>query len=326
VQRGLPTAIEVEFSTSSVDDERLRFLAWVDSSSRSRSHPRGRRQPDHSLVAGANGSFLKAGAGEDRSCRIADGSHVVLEPKTVSSEAEEVSKRTSSVRWFGRVAAVGSFIVVAIFLFQEVALRLAPGPSTTEEWLAASLTTIERLRMAFMFSLFFFSLLTYAGVASRAGNDAARAGLVFATITCAIELAYRAVEMHAVPQWAEAYRQAQDSIVRGDLRARVEAFQDVTTALYKVIRGTALLTSACFGVALWGGSGLQRGTALLFLANAARLAMNYARPLSPALSPILDWVFIAVLAPLYTCLGAWLWSSTARSPTIHAKNESPALD
>ena len=43
--------------------------------------------------------------------------------------------------------------------------------------------------------------------------------------------------------------------------------------------------------------------------NAVRLSMNYVKPLAPGLEPILDWTFILVLAPLYGCLGVWLWRS-----------------
>jgi hypothetical protein len=73
------------------------------------------------------------------------------------------------------------------------------------------------------------------------------------------------------------------------------------------------LTSVCFGLALMPAKGLQRTVALLFTANAARLALNYPRPFFPFLAPILDWIFILVLAPLYVCIGVWLWSPTEAS-------------
>jgi hypothetical protein len=215
-------------------------------------------------------------------------------------------------RTFELVAGASSLAVATIFVFQEVVLRLAPEPSTTEELLAAPAAPIEKLRMALMFGLFFLSLITYAGVAFRSGNDAAKAGLVFATIACAIELAYRSVEMVAVPQWAEAHRHATDATVRTLLRGRVEVFQDVTTALYAVIRGAAMLTSACFGAALWRAAGLGRAISILFFVNLVRLGLNYLRPSVALLGPILDWVFIAVLAPLYASLGLWLLRSSGR--------------
>jgi hypothetical protein len=215
--------------------------------------------------------------------------------------------------WFYRAASACAFAVALIFLFQEIVLRLAPGPATTDEWLAAPLATIERLRMALMFALFFFSLTAYAGVAFRLADEAARAGLVFGTLACIIELGYRAVEMRAVPDWAEAFRQTHDPALRALLRARIDTFQDVTTSLYSVIRGAALCTNACFAAALWRTKGLDRTLGALFLANAARLWLHYLKPMLPVLEPALDWMFIAVLAPLYTCLGVWLWQSAPRA-------------
>jgi hypothetical protein len=217
--------------------------------------------------------------------------------------------------WFFRVAGACAFIVVAIFLFQEVVLRVAPGPATTDEWLARSVPAIERVRMALMFSLFFFSLTTYAGVAFRLDDPAARAALFFGTIASVIELAYRAVEMRALPQWAEAYRQAQDPAWKAILRARIDTFQDVIASLYIVIRGGALCTNLLFAAALRRRDGLERAIHLLFLANAARLGMNYLKPLAPGLEPILDWMFILVLAPLYGCLGVWLRRSEGGAST-----------
>ena len=231
-----------------------------------------------------------------------------MEPKTLNSETEPPPGAGGLPLSFERVAGACAVAVAAIFLFQELVLRLSPGPSTVDEWLAEPLASVERLRMALMFVLFFLSLVAYAGIAFRAGNDASKVALLFATIACVIELGYRAVEMQAVPQWADAYRQAEDMVVRAALRSRVETFQDVTASLYAVIRGAAILTSVCFGVALLPSTGLQRTVALLFTANAARLALNYPRPFVPVLAPILDVVFILVLAPLYVCIGVWLWS------------------
>jgi hypothetical protein len=244
----------------------------------------------------------------------------MIDAKTLNSETDRPpAARYPPPPLFWRVGGACSFAVAAIFVFQEFVLRLAPGPSTAAEWLAAPLAPLERVRMGFMFALFFLSLLTYAGVAFRADNDAARAGLVFGTIACTVELAYRAVEMDAVPAWAETYRQTQDPSLRALLQARIEAFGDVTTAIYDVIRGAAMLTSLCFGGALFRGSGWQRTVALLFFANAARLGLNYTKPFVPALAPILDGVFIVVLAPLYGCVGWWLWlpeahASSAKRP------------
>jgi len=229
--------------------------------------------------------------------------------KTLDSAFDRAGTASTREDWFFRLASICAFVVVAIFLFQEVVLRVAPSPSTTDEWLATPLSAIERVRMALMFSLFFFSLTTYAGVAFRLGDAAARLGLVFATIACVIELAYRAVEMRAVPAWAEAYRQAQDPALRDILRARVDAFQDVTASLYGVIRGAAFCTNLSFAAALRKSEGLARGIQLLFLVNAVRLSINYVKPLAPGLEPILDWMFILILAPLYACLGVWLWRS-----------------
>jgi uncharacterized RDD family membrane protein YckC len=231
------------------------------------------------------------------------------EPKTLNSEAQPGTPQGLPLT-FERVAGACAVAVAAIFLFQELVLRLSPGPSTADEWLAAPLASVEKLRMALMFVLFFLSLVAYAGVSFRAGNEASRVALVFAAIGCAVELGYRAVEMQALPQWAEGYRLAEDTAVRAIFRSRVESFLDVTSSLYSVIRGTAILTSVCFGIALLPAKGLQRTVALLFTANAARLALNYPRPFVPALAPILDWVFILVLAPLYVCIGVWLWSPT----------------
>src|SRR5262249_29837822 len=140
------------------------------------------------------------------------------------------------------------------------------------------------------------------------GSDAAKLALVFATIGCIVELGYRSVEMQALPQWADAYRQAEDSLLRAELRSRVESFLDVTTSIYAVIRGAAILTSISYAIALLRAKGPHRVFAFLFVANAARLAMNYPRPFVPALAPLLDWMFILVLAPLYVCIGVWLWN------------------
>jgi hypothetical protein len=229
-----------------------------------------------------------------------------MEPKTLTSETPGAAQGVPVT--FDRMAGACAVAVAAIFLFQELVLRLSPGPSTLDEWLAAPLAPVEKLRMALMFVLFFLSLVTYAGVSFRAGNDASKLALVFATIGCMVELGYRAVEMQAVPQWAEAYRQAEDALLRAELRSRVETFLDVTASIYAVIRGAAILTSVCFGIALLPAKGLQRAVAFLFTANAARLAMGYPRPFVPALAPILDWMFILVLAPLYVCIGVWLWN------------------
>jgi hypothetical protein len=228
---------------------------------------------------------------------------------TVEPLAAEPLELDASPRWFSRFAALAAISVAVIFLFQEVALRVTPGPSSTDEWLAAPLPAIERLRATLMFALFFPSLLTYAAVTQRAKHDAARVGLVFATVGCVVELAYRAVEVHAVPGWADAYRQTEDPAVRAILRARIDAFQDITVALYSVIRGAAMLTSSCFAAALLRSPGLGRAVALLFAANAQRVALAYVKPWVPALEPILDWMFIVVLAPLYACIGFWLWSA-----------------
>ena len=162
--------------------------------------------------------------------------------------------------------------------------------------------------MALMFVLFFLSLAAYAGVAFRAANDAAKMALLFATVACATELGYRAVEMGAVPQWAEAYRQAEDTLVRATLRSRVETFQDVTTALYSVIRGAAILDERLLRRGPPSRAGLAaHGRAPLHgqrRANRAQLPAT----LFPFLAPVLDWVFILVLAPLYVCIGVWLWT------------------
>jgi hypothetical protein len=221
--------------------------------------------------------------------------------------------RAAESPWFYRAAGACALVVVAIFLFQEVALRFAPGPGTTDEWLAGPLSSVEEVRMGLMFALFFFSLAAYAGLTFRVGNEAARAGLFFGTIACVIELGYRAVEMRAVPDWAEAYRHTQDPAVRALLRARIDAFQDVTLSLYSVIRGAALCTNACFAAALWRGAGLERAVGFLFLANAARLWLHYSKPMVPALGSVLDATFILFLAPLYACLGVWLWRPSQRA-------------
>jgi hypothetical protein len=42
-------------------------------------------------------------------------------------------------------------------------------------------STIERVRMALVFCLFFFSLMTFVAIAFRLAEPAARAGLGFAT-------------------------------------------------------------------------------------------------------------------------------------------------
>jgi hypothetical protein len=228
-------------------------------------------------------------------------------PKTLNSETEPSASAAAPIS-FERVAGACAVVVAGIFVFQELVLRLSPGPSTVDEWLAAPLASIEKLRMALMFVLFFLSLVSFAGLAFRANRDAAKVALIFATIGCAMELAYRAVEMQAVPQWAEAYRQASDALVRAELRSRVEVFQDMTASIYAVIRGAAILTSVSFAVALLPAKGLKRAVALLFTANAARLALSYPRPFVPALGSVLDWVFILVLAPLYVCIGVWLWN------------------
>jgi hypothetical protein len=222
-----------------------------------------------------------------------------------------MTTQPADIRRFGQVAGICSFAVAAIFVFQEFVLRLAPGPSTTDEWLAAPLTSIERARMGAMFLLFFLALFTYAGIAFRAGNSMARAALVFGALGCAIELTYRAVEMGAAPQWADGYRQAHDVVTQSLYRSRIEVFQDVIAALYILIRGAAIATSLCFGTALWRATGLQRGVSLFFFANAVRLLLSYAKPLVPGLEPVLDWVFVAVLVPLYVCAGLWLRSDPA---------------
>jgi hypothetical protein len=229
-----------------------------------------------------------------------------MEPKTLTSETPAAAHGPPI--GFERVAGACAVVVAAIFSFQELVLRLSPGPSTLDDWLSAPLSPLERLRMALMFVLFFLALLAHAGVALRAGNDAAKVAFVFAAIACTIELGYRAVEMQALPRWADAYRQAEDALLRAELRSRVETFLDVTTSIYAVIRGAAILTSVCFGLALLPAKGLQRTVALLFTANAARLALNYPRPFVPALAPVLDGMFIVVLAPLYVCIGVWLWN------------------
>jgi len=90
---------------------------------------------------------------------------------------------------------------------------------------------------------------------------------------------------------------------------RSDGIQDVTASLYSVIRGAAFCTSLCFAAALQKSEGLARGIQLLFLVNAVRLSINYVKPLAPGLGPIVDWMFILVLAPLYGCLGVWLWRS-----------------
>jgi hypothetical protein len=231
-----------------------------------------------------------------------------MEPKTLTSETPPGVARGGVPLTLDRVAGACAVAVAAIFLFQELVLRLSPGPSTVDEWLASPLAPVERLRMALMFVLFFLSLVTFAGITYRAGSDASKLALVFATIGCIVELGYRAVEMQALPQWADAYRQAEDSLLRAELRSRVESFLDVTTSIYAVIRGAAILTSICYAIALLRAKGLQRTVAFLFTANAARLAMNYPRPFVPALAPVLDWMFILVLAPLYVCIGVWLWN------------------
>lgn len=240
-----------------------------------------------------------------------------LSTKTLDSALGEPRRSSAPPRatespWFYRVAGGCAFTVAAIFVFQEVALRIAPGPDTTDEWLAGPLSAIEEVRMALMFALFFFSLAAYAGLTFRVGGEPARAGLFFGTIACVVELTYRAVEMHAVPGWAEAYRQTQDPALRALLRARIDVFQDVTLSLYSVIRGAALAANACFAAALFRARGLERAVGLFFLANAARLWLHYSKPMVPALAPVLDVMFIVVLAPLYATLGVWLCRPSER--------------
>src|SRR5262249_5443464 len=144
-----------------------------------------------------------------------------MEPKTLTSETEPPSAPRGLPLTFDRVAGACSVAVAAIFLFQELVLRLSPGPSSVDESLSAPLAPVERLRMGLMFVLFFLSLVTYAGISFRAGNDPAKLGLVLATIACVAELGYRSVEMQALPQWADAYRQAEDALSRAVLRSRV---------------------------------------------------------------------------------------------------------
>jgi hypothetical protein len=237
----------------------------------------------------------------------------MIDAKTLTSETEGSASREKRRLTFGRAAGACSFAVVAIFVFQEFVLRLSPGPSTVDEWLSQPLSAVEQVRMALMFALFFFEMVVFTGIALRSGTDAARAGLVFGVLACTVELLYRAVEMGAVPDWAEAYRQAQDATAQALLRSRIEAFEHVTASLYSVIRGAALATSLCFGAALWRSQGLTQAVALLFFANAGRLCLHYLKGFVPALSPILDAVFIAVLAPLYVCVGLWLWQPIARA-------------
>jgi hypothetical protein len=239
----------------------------------------------------------------------------MIDAKTLTSGTEGSASRERRRLTFERVAGACSFAVVAIFVFQEFVLRLSPGPSTVDEWLAEPLPAIERLRMALMFALFFFEIVVFTGIALRWGTDAARAGLVFGVLACTVELLYRSVEMGAMPDWADAYRHAQDPAAQAILRSHVEVFGHVTASLYSVIRGAALATSLCFGAALWRSPGLTQAVALLFFVNAGRLCLHYLKGFVPALAPILDAVFIAVLAPLYVCVGLWLWQPSAR-PSI----------
>src|SRR3954468_2815570 len=104
-----------------------------------------------------------------------------MDPKTLNSETEPPAARAWPLT-FERAAGACAVAVAAIFLFQELVLRLSPGPTTVDEWLAAPLASVERLRMALMFLLFLLSLVAYVGVAYRAANSASRMALLFATI------------------------------------------------------------------------------------------------------------------------------------------------
>jgi hypothetical protein len=221
-----------------------------------------------------------------------------------------ITERVGTAVRFERLAGACALVGAAIFVFQEIVLRLWPGPSSVDGWLAAPLTPIEKVRMWLMFALFFLLLGAYTALTIRVGNDWARMGMVFVAVGYLVELAYRAVELHAVPGWADSYRQLHDETARHTLRARIEAFSDITTALYLVIRAGAIFANLCFATALWRGTGLTRALSLLFLGNAIRLSIGYLRPSLPAIAPVLDWIFILMVTPLYTSLGIWLWRSS----------------
>src|SRR5687767_8617095 len=75
---------------------------------------------------------------------------VAIRTKAFVPELAKMDEAASVDLRFFRVASACAFLVVAIFLFQEIVLRVAPGPSTTDEWLAAPVAAIERLRISLM--------------------------------------------------------------------------------------------------------------------------------------------------------------------------------
>jgi hypothetical protein len=213
-----------------------------------------------------------------------------------------------------RVAAVAAFAVAAIFVTQEICLRLGADPSSADELIRVGVQPGNLLRARLMFLLFFGLLTVYAAIFAEKRRHVALLGLVFGAVSCVMELGYRAVELDGVfARWLPAYLAAQGEPARLVARARLDGFYDVVTAVYRVIGVASPLASLCFGLAtIRGATRLERAVGVLFFANLARQSLRWVVvPLFPAAAGVNAAVFAFVVVPLYVVVGAWLWRTPA---------------
>lgn len=214
-----------------------------------------------------------------------------------------------SARAGGVVGAAASTAVAAIFIVQEICLSLAVDPSSADELVRVGVQPVNLLRARLMFVLFFLQFIAYAALYLRRRSFASLLGLIFGAVAGLFEIGYRAVELEALfKHWLPALWHAQSTAEILLARTRIENFYVLVAVAYRVIGTAGPLSYLCFGVeTVRGADTLERVVGALFLANCVRLLLPWM-----GLAWINEFLFIALMAPLYLAIGAWLWRSSAR--------------
>jgi hypothetical protein len=220
-----------------------------------------------------------------------------------------------------RIAALAAFAAAAIFITQEICLRLAADPSSADELVRVGVSPINLLRARLMFLLFFFWLTVYTAIYAHTRKHVALLGLIFGVVSCIAELGYRAVELDGLfARWLPAYLAAQGDAARLVGRARLDTFYDLVPAAYRIIGIASPLASLCFGLATFRGrSRLERAVGILFFVNVGRKVVALAAGLLPWLASLNNLLFAIVVIPLYVVIGIWLW----RTPPVTAVSATP---
>ena len=220
---------------------------------------------------------------------------------------------------FFRALGLSALAAALLVLVAQLILGSYPRPAGFDSLIELYAQPMVRVQQVVILVQVFLMFLGLWGVVAKVHRRSPGAALTALLLLCfwqMFELIPRSLELFAGSwRYAPAFVSAADETGRETARVAMRTLLELTNAMGDVRRILWLLSHLLLAIALWSTRGWGRWLAILFFANALRLALGMAGSLlgQPSLGGGLAG-FMVLIVPQFLMIAAWLWTNPVVEP------------